>query len=80
MRDPEVQALLDKQAIYEVICRFARGADRVDRELILSCFHRDALYHYAGYDGTIEGGLKSSEGWLETLDGTMSSNFGSRSN
>lgn len=70
-RDPEIQALLDKQAIYEVVCRFARGADRLDRELMMSCFHPGAPFHYAGYDGTIEGASKITKGWLEGLDGTM---------
>jgi len=27
-RDPEIQALLDKQAIYEVMTRYCRGLER----------------------------------------------------
>ena len=70
-RDPELQALLDKQAIYEVICRFARGADRLDREMMLSCYHPGALYHYAGYDGTVEAAFEWGWTWFSGLDGTM---------
>lgn len=42
-RDPEVQALLDKQALYELAVRYARGIDRRDRELLLSVYHEDAV-------------------------------------
>lgn len=70
-RDPEVQALLDKQAIYEVVCRFCRGADRLDKELMLSCYHPGALYHYAGYDGTVEGAFEWGWSWLSGLEGTL---------
>ena len=39
----ELQALLDKQAIYEVLARYCRGVDRGDHELVLSAFHPDAV-------------------------------------
>ena len=31
-QSPEVQALLDKQAIYELACRYCPGIDRLDLE------------------------------------------------
>lgn len=34
--DSEIQALLDKQAIYETIIRYCRGLDRFDVELMRS--------------------------------------------
>jgi len=40
--EAELQALLDKQAITEVVFRYARGVDRLDLPLILSCFHPGA--------------------------------------
>lgn len=40
---PELRALLDKQEIYEVVARYARGADRLDWTLVASCFHDDGL-------------------------------------
>lgn len=43
LRDPEIQALLDKQALYELAIRYARGIDRRDRELLLSVYHEDAI-------------------------------------
>src|SRR6516165_3676014 len=43
-----VQALLDKQSIYEVLVRYCRGVDRCDEDLIRSAFHDDA-YDDHGY-------------------------------
>jgi hypothetical protein len=43
VRDPEVQELLDKQAIREALMRYCRGVDRLDVRLINSAFHTDAV-------------------------------------
>jgi hypothetical protein len=43
-----VQALLDKQSIYEVLVTYCRGVDRCDEDLIRSAFHDDA-YDDHGY-------------------------------
>ena len=37
--DAEIRALLDKQAITEVIHRYARALDRLDEALLRSVFH-----------------------------------------
>jgi len=37
-----IQAMLDKQDIYELMCRYARGVDRFDKELVRSCFWPEA--------------------------------------
>jgi hypothetical protein len=51
-RDPEVQALLDRQAIQEVLTRYCRGADRADISLIASAYHPDATEDHGGvFDG-----------------------------
>lgn len=42
-RDRDLQALLDKQALYELAVRYARGIDRRDRDLLLSVYHDDAI-------------------------------------
>ena len=55
MSDRQLQDLLDKQAIYEVLARYTRGVDRHDREMILSCYHPDAFDDHGGYQGTAEG-------------------------
>jgi SnoaL-like domain len=44
----QIQALLDKQSIYEVLVRYCRGVDRCDEDLIRSAFHEDS-YDDHGY-------------------------------
>ncbi len=38
-----VRELHDKEAIRTVIATYSRGIDRRDRELLLSCYHPDAV-------------------------------------
>jgi len=67
--EQQLQVLLDKQEIYELLCRYCRGCDRLDKELILSCFHPGAIDVHVGrtagvHYGTIEEFLeKEFEGW-----------------
>ena len=35
-RDPELQTLLDRQAIHDVLMRYSRGLDRHDRKVLES--------------------------------------------
>lgn len=41
--DSRLQAVIDKQDIYEVLMRYCRGCDRGDEELLASVFHPDAV-------------------------------------
>ncbi|MDP3175861.1 MAG: hypothetical protein Q8M88_15640 [Phenylobacterium sp.] len=64
---------MDKQGIYEVVCRFARGADRPDRELMRSSLHPNALHRHVNNDGAVEGafaarGRPGSEAFVVDLD------------
>ncbi len=47
MQDPSLEQklreLVDRQAIHDVILRYCRGVDRMDRELLLSAYHPDAI-------------------------------------
>ncbi len=49
--DDAVQALVDRDAIRDVLLRYARGVDRRDIELVASCFTPDA-----GYEGSLARG------------------------
>jgi hypothetical protein len=51
-RDPELQALLDKQAIAEVIARYSRTLDWLDDEGQASCYWPDAAIDYGFFAGT----------------------------
>jgi hypothetical protein len=49
--DSQLQALVDKQAITEVIYRYARALDRCDLELLRSCFHSDSSHDHGDFTG-----------------------------
>lgn len=48
----ELQILLDKQALFELVCRYCRGADRADPELFLSCYLPDAWDDHGKFKGS----------------------------
>ena len=51
-RDPALQALLDKQAIGEVIARYSRTLDWLDDDGQASCYWPDAAIDYGFFKGT----------------------------
>jgi hypothetical protein len=51
-RDPEVQALLDKQAVREVVLRYCRGIDRHDRDLVRDCYWPEATDEHGSFTGS----------------------------
>lgn len=57
-----VQGLLDRQEILDVVTRFARAADRLDRDLYLSTYHPDAEDDHAVFVG----GREEFYDWMET--------------
>lgn len=66
--EKQLQALFDKQEIYELMCRYCRGVDRLDKELTLSCFWPGAIDVHVGkngmYHGTVEEFLEAEwESW-----------------
>ena len=62
-REQALQRLLDKQDIYETLCRYARGVDRGDWDLVRSTYHEDAYDSHGDYQGDINGLIA----WLEKL-------------
>jgi hypothetical protein len=54
-RDPETQAALDKQAIYEVVARYCRGVDRLDRKILESVYWPEATDDHGTYNGPASG-------------------------
>lgn len=51
-RDARIDALLDRQDIYDCLVRMQRGTDRFDRGLFLSAFHDDAIIAAGPFVGT----------------------------
>jgi len=62
-RDEALKRLLDKQEIYEALCRYAQGVDRGDWDLVRSTYHEDAYDSHGDYQGDINGLIA----WLENL-------------
>ncbi len=50
----DIQELIDRQRIWDCLLRYARGVDRLDRELMLAAFHADALIDQGSFKGTRE--------------------------
>jgi hypothetical protein len=69
--DPEMQALLDKQAIHEVVLRYCRGIDRLDPELVRSCYHPEATDDHGRFTGGRDEFIEWVMGTLQRFDGTM---------
>ena len=49
LRDPAVQALLDRQEIRDALRRYCRAVDRRDLELLRSIYHPAAMHAYGSY-------------------------------
>lgn len=49
--DRDIQRLIDKQAIAEVLYRRARAGDRADAELAHACYHPGATERHGTFDG-----------------------------
>lgn len=56
VRTPDIAEVAARQAITEVLHRYCRGMDRMDRELTLSCWHPGGTDEHAPlYAGSAEG-------------------------
>jgi hypothetical protein len=66
-----LETLLDKQTIYEVLLRYCRGIDRVDMELVRSCYHPGAIDHHTGFEGDRDEFVLWVEPALRRFAGTM---------
>jgi hypothetical protein len=49
-----VHELQDRQAIHDCLMTYSRGVDRLDRELLLSVYHEDAIDDHGVFVGTPE--------------------------
>lgn len=65
------RALLDRQAIHDTVLRYCRGIDRLDRELVRSCYHPDATDEHGPFSGTVDEFLAWVWPLLARYDATM---------
>ncbi|WP_433073992.1 nuclear transport factor 2 family protein [Dactylosporangium sp. CA-052675] len=63
--------MTDEDAIRAVVCRYCRGIDRLDMELVRSCYHPGGIDHHTGFDGPIEDYIAWVEPKVRGLDGTQ---------
>ncbi|MGH1493916.1 MAG: nuclear transport factor 2 family protein [Acidimicrobiales bacterium] len=63
--------LLARQEIADVILRYARGIDRLDFDLVRSCYHPDAYDNHGSYAGDIDGFIEMCDKFLRKWSATM---------
>ena len=68
---PTPASLADRQAISDVVLTYCRGIDRLDRDLVTSCFHADATDTHGSFNGTIAEFIDWAFGLLQRYDSTM---------
>ena len=49
--EPTLERLASKDAIHDVLMRYCRGIDRLDVELLKSCYHEDSWDDHGHYKG-----------------------------
>jgi hypothetical protein len=67
----DVQTLLDRQEIADVILRYARGIDRLDLDLVRSCYHDDAYDDHGTFQGSADDFVRWCKGFLPRYVTTM---------
>jgi len=66
-----LQTLVDEAAIRKVHLRYCRGVDRLDWELVRSCYHPDATDAHGSYNGGIDGFVEWASAGLPKFESTM---------
>lgn len=66
-----ISRLADRAEIYDVMCRYARGIDRGDIDLIRAAYHSDAYDDHVHYKGDIEGFIAVTARRMEGVDNSM---------
>lgn len=64
--DEKLQRLADRAEIIDCLHRYARGMDRLDRDLARSAYHDDAVDDHAAFVGDVEGFLDWSFAYHRT--------------
>lgn len=66
-----MEDLLAKQEIADVIHRYARGIDRIDMDLVRSCYHPDAYDDHGSMKGNVDEFIAGAEQFLPKFVATM---------
>jgi hypothetical protein len=66
-----VDLLLAERDIRNVVLRYCRGVDRMDRDLVRSCYHDGATDSHGSFEGDVEGFIDWVWRVLQRYDMTM---------
>lgn len=69
--EEKLQHLLDEAEIRRVHIRYCRGVDRMDWDLIRSCYHPDAIDRHGAYEGGVEGFIEWAAELLPAFECTQ---------
>jgi hypothetical protein len=69
--EAELRRLLDQREIEDAILRYCRGIDRMDRELVRSCYHPDATDEHGSFSGGVDEFLEWVWKLLARYESTM---------
>jgi hypothetical protein len=64
MRGDPLRVLADRQEICDVLARYCRGIDRLDPNMVRSCYHHDAIDEHGPYKGDAAGFVAYAIGYL----------------
>ena len=67
----DIETLLAKQEITDVVYRYARGIDRMDFELVRSCYHPDAYDDHGSFKGTVDEFIDMAQDFMPRWTATM---------
>lgn len=71
MSDADLRRLKDHREIADCVLRYCRGIDRMDREIVRSCYHADAVDEHGSFRGNVDDFLDWVWPLLEKYSTTM---------
>ena len=66
-----IEALIARQQIADVIYRYARGIDRMDFDLVRSCYHPDAYDDHGAFRGNVDDFITAAQEFLTRWTATQ---------
>jgi hypothetical protein len=64
--EAKLQEIVDRHEIWTLLLRFARGLDRMDREMVRSCYWDDAVEDHYTFIGTPDGFIDWTFAYMES--------------
>jgi hypothetical protein len=65
--EPSIQRLVDEAEIRDLHLKYCRGVDRMDFDLIRSCYHPDATDDHGSFQGGVDAFIEFCKGVLPTF-------------